>query len=479
MAPKRSKNQIRRERAKLRKVEPHTEIAKEENAVVDKVSEKLVSIDPPAKQTDVKETKEEQPASAEEKQIEAKATVVKTEPVFDDSLMSQFADVFDKFQDAAQEEQAVQTTVRPKETTNDSSSASASESESESDYEVEAPLSKRQLRKRNRIPIADLKAATNKPQVVEWFDVDAPDPYLVVKLKTMPNAVDVPSHWQQKKEYLSAKRGMDRPPFQLPKFIKDTGIAEMRNHEPEALKKLQRDRVQPKMGKLDIDYQKLHDAFFKHQTKPRLLGFGQLYYEGREKNDEHRSEIAHVRPGVVSKALRAAVGMSENDKSIPPWITLMAELGKPPAFMNCIIPGVDVEYNNLGYKLTSENSGSMDMLQTWGTLENGEDSAEELELEELEEEEEEVNEEEIEPRKESDTENEPTKVDITEYSRIKTTAAGPEHIIQTLGALYTVLKERLGEAKDGYEITGKDEEEEITQEETKPVTDINPEDFKF
>ncbi|KAN0109156.1 hypothetical protein V8E52_009587 [Russula decolorans] len=32
-----------------------------------------------------------------------------------------------------------------------------------------------------------------------------------------------------------------------------------------------RERVQPRMGKIDIDYQKLHDAFFKFQTKPLLM----------------------------------------------------------------------------------------------------------------------------------------------------------------------------------------------------------------
>ncbi len=36
------------------------------------------------------------------------------------------------------------------------------------------------------------------------------------------------------------------------------------------------------MGKLDIDYQVLHDAFFKYQTKPHLSGLGELYYEGKE-----------------------------------------------------------------------------------------------------------------------------------------------------------------------------------------------------
>ena len=42
------------------------------------------------------------------------------------------------------------------------------------------------------------------------------------------------------------------------------------------------ERVQPKMGKIDIDYQVLHDAFFKYQTKPVLTGHGDVYYEGKE-----------------------------------------------------------------------------------------------------------------------------------------------------------------------------------------------------
>ena len=41
-------------------------------------------------------------------------------------------------------------------------------------------------------------------------------------------------------------------------------------------------RVQGRTGKLDIDYQVLHDAFFKHQSKPELSHLGDLYYEGKE-----------------------------------------------------------------------------------------------------------------------------------------------------------------------------------------------------
>jgi splicing factor 3B subunit 2 len=33
--------------------------------------------------------------------------------------------------------------------------------------------------------------------------------------------------------------------------------------DQKSLKAKMRERVRPKMGKIDIDYQKLHDAFFK------------------------------------------------------------------------------------------------------------------------------------------------------------------------------------------------------------------------
>ncbi len=38
----------------------------------------------------------------------------------------------------------------------------------------------------------------------------------------------VPRHWSQKRKYLQGKRGLEKPPFQLPDFIEATGIGEMR-----------------------------------------------------------------------------------------------------------------------------------------------------------------------------------------------------------------------------------------------------------
>lgn len=36
------------------------------------------------------------------------------------------------------------------------------------------------------------------------------------------------------------------------------------------------------MGKMDIDYSILHDAFFKYQDKPKMTRIGELYYEGMQ-----------------------------------------------------------------------------------------------------------------------------------------------------------------------------------------------------
>lgn len=52
--------------------------------------------------------------------------------------------------------------------------------------------------------------------------------------------------------------------------------------DAKTMKTKMREKVRPKMGKIDIDYQKLHDAFFKWQIKPKLTIHGDLYYEVQE-----------------------------------------------------------------------------------------------------------------------------------------------------------------------------------------------------
>lgn len=160
----------------------------------------------------------------------------------------------------------------------------ASETDSQaSDGEggAKKPLSKKKQRKMNRLTVAELKQLVKKPEVVEWTDVSAADPRLLLHLKSYRNTVPIPVHWSAKRDYLQGKRGIEKPPFQLPAYIADTGIATQRDavKEKEAnmsLKQKTRERVQPKMGKIDIDYQKLHDAFFKFQTKPPVTTYGEM-----------------------------------------------------------------------------------------------------------------------------------------------------------------------------------------------------------
>lgn len=117
-----------------------------------------------------------------------------------------------------------------------------------------------------------------RPDLVEGWDVTAKDPRFLLSLKTVRNSVPVPKHWSQKRKFLQYKRGLTKPPFDLPDFIEATGISKVRN-KSDAWKQIRskpRERIQPKMGRLDIDYQVLHDAFFKHQTKPEFTVHGDV-----------------------------------------------------------------------------------------------------------------------------------------------------------------------------------------------------------
>ncbi|KAJ8601202.1 hypothetical protein CTAYLR_003246 [Chrysophaeum taylorii] len=201
-------------------------------------------------------------------------------------------------------------------------------------------LSRRKRKQLSRMSVAELKQVVSRPEAVESHDVTAADPKLLVFLKSYRNAVPVPRHWCHKRRYLQGKRGVEKKPWALPEFIAQTGIEKIRKaiEEAEALKKVKqktRERVQPKMGRMDVDYQVLHDAFFKWQTKPYLSDHGDLYYEGRE----FEVHLKTKRPGTLSAALKAALGMP--DGAPPPWLINMQRYGPPPSYPNLRIPGLN------------------------------------------------------------------------------------------------------------------------------------------
>ncbi|KAI4982877.1 hypothetical protein ZWY2020_023369 [Hordeum vulgare] len=97
----------------------------------------------------------------------------------------------------------------------------------------------------------------------------------------------------------------------------DDSMAYIEKEDSQKLKQKQRERMQPKMGKMDIYYQVSHDAFFKYQTKPKLTNPGDLYYEG----EEFEVKLTEMKPGMLSQGLKEALGIPEG--ALPPWLINM------------------------------------------------------------------------------------------------------------------------------------------------------------
>eukprot|EP00039_Didymoeca_costata_P018722 m.334689 g.334689 ORF g.334689 m.334689 type:complete len:578 (+) comp17412_c0_seq1:119-1852(+) len=258
-----------------------------------------------------------------------------------DPTYGEFTKIFDKFkvETKAEEEEAAA-----------GGAINADDEDSDNDDDEdnnENKVSKSKLRKLNRLTVAELKQLVDRPDVIEVHDVTAADPRLLVFLKATRNTVPVPKHWSQKRKYLQNKRGIEKPPFDLPDYIKKTGIMEMREalqekEERMGLSGKLREKARPKMGKIDIDYQKLHDAFFRFQTKPKMSLHGDLYYEGKE----FETKVLDRKPGVLSEDLRTALGMPVGDDARmnpipPPWLLHMQRYGPPPSYPNLKIPGLN------------------------------------------------------------------------------------------------------------------------------------------
>ena len=126
----------------------------------------------------------------------------------------------------------------------------------------------------------------------------------------------------------------------MPKFLQDTGIQELRSvawerRDQATLKQKTRERVQPKTGKMDIDYGKMYEAFFKFQAKPELTRFGEVYYEGKE----YEVNMRHLKPGQLSDELKDALNMGPN--WAPPWLVNQQRIGPPPSYPSLTIPGLN------------------------------------------------------------------------------------------------------------------------------------------
>ncbi|XP_078427418.1 proline-rich spliceosome-associated (PSP) family protein [Wolffia australiana] len=336
----------------------------------------------------------------------------------DDTFLEDFKKVFEKFSfsDAAAGAEDV---ARSIEMANAEAKKEANADSDEDEKENEAKekgVSNKKKKLQRRMKIAELKQICARPDVVEIWDATAADPKLLVYLKSYRNTVPVPRHWCQKRKFLQGKRGIEKQPFQLPDFIAATGIEKIRQayiekEDSKKLKQKQRERMQPKMGKMDIDYQVLHDAFFKYQTKPKLTSHGDLYHEGKE----FEVKLREMKPGLLSHELKEALGMP--DGAPPPWLINMQRYGPPPSYPQLKIPGLNAPIppgasfgyhpggwgkppvDEFGRPLYGDVFGlqqqdqpnyeeePMDKSKHWGDLEEEEEEEEEEVEEEIEEEE--------------------------------------------------------------------------------------------
>ncbi|XP_006343247.1 splicing factor 3B subunit 2-like isoform X1 [Solanum tuberosum] len=272
-------------------------------------------------------------------QVEVEYVPEKAE--LDGELDEEFRKVFEKFSFTAAT--GSEENDKKDETAADAALKKKDDSDSEEEQDAqprEKGISNKKKKLQRRMNIAELKQICTRPDVVEVWDATAADPKLLVYLKSYRNTVPVPRHWSQKRKFLQGKRGIEKQPFQLPDFIAATGIEKIRQayiekEDSKKLKQKQRERMQPKMGKMDIDYQVLHDAFFKYQTKPKLSSHGDLYYEGKEFEVKFRE----MKPGTFSQELKEALGMPEG--APPPWLINMQRYGPPPSYPQLKIPGLN------------------------------------------------------------------------------------------------------------------------------------------
>ena len=251
-----------------------------------------------------------------------------------DEILQQFKDIFQKF-------------TKPEELTSDGFGQLSKDVDTKTDASVtvsnnEERVSKKTKKLMSRLSVAELKQLVPRADIVEAHDVTSSDPRLLVFIKACRNSVPVPRHWCHKRKYLQGKRGIEKLPFKLPDFIADTGIAKIRDSilERDALKRSKqkaRDKMKPAMGKIDIDYQVLHDAFFKFQTKCKVTHHGDLYYEGKE---FEVGLLQDKKPGTLSIELKNSLGMT-SELSPPPWLINMQRYGPPPSYPSMRIPGLN------------------------------------------------------------------------------------------------------------------------------------------
>ncbi len=409
IAAKPTKNQLRRAKKKAQKHEVRgfpgsaAGVANASQTSVEATPELEIETEAPAVNPTTNGASLDKNPNQDDYDLDAPLVADESNPLFD-----MYKHIMDKFEEADKEDPALKEPEKPEVYYDDD------DIPDEDEQNTVPKMSKKKRKEQNKLSVAELKALVKNPENVDWTDTSASDPRLLVHIKAYRNVVPVPTHWSLKREYLSSKRGVEKPAFALPRFIQETGIAEMRDavlekQDQASLKQKQRERVQPKMGKLDIDYQKLYEAFFRFQTKPELTRYGEVYYEGKE----YETNLRHLRPGELSDELKDALNIPPG--APPPWLINQQRFGPPPSYPALKIPGLNAaippgaswgfqpgqwgkppvdeatnrplyggDFNNIFQTLQKPQRGEPVEKDLWGELQEPEEESEEEENEDEE-----------------------------------------------------------------------------------------------
>ncbi len=161
---------------------------------------------------------EEEGGEEEEREQQQQQQTVKYEPneaamLLSSPIFAEFAEVAERF--ARLEERAI-ARISADDAPAKAAVPSAAASDTAEPSDDAKTLSRRAMKAATRLSVAQLKQMVRRPEVVEAHDVTASDPLLLVCLKSLRNSVPVPRHWCMKRKYLQGKRGIEKPPFQLP-----------------------------------------------------------------------------------------------------------------------------------------------------------------------------------------------------------------------------------------------------------------------
>jgi len=146
---------------------------------------------------------EESNTESQDSKIEVEYVNEDISDQIDPSFKIQFENVFTKF--IVKEEQVESEGQQPEDSENQNE-----EKEGENE---DQKISRKQLKKKLRMKMSDLKQQVRRPDLIETWDTTSSDPILLVDMKGYRNSVPIPRHWNAKRKYLQGKRGIEKTSF--------------------------------------------------------------------------------------------------------------------------------------------------------------------------------------------------------------------------------------------------------------------------